>query len=232
MCEKAVDFLKKYIDDILEKKNQMSLSYDLWEENEGIHAYSLAAIFSAFENLIKMYTCVEPEFESNRLKLENMRKEKEILEKYLLKIKEHIIKNFYDNNKKSFVRSDDGKMDISLLGLTTPFSVFSPKEKKMMNTVERINLTLRTYTGGYLRYEGDCYAGGNPWVISSLWLSQYYLDIGEKKKARENFAYVVKTASELGFLGEQIDNNTLKPAWVIGLGWSHAMFINLLVQLI
>ena len=51
-------------------------------------------------------------------------------------------------------------MDISLLGLVYPFSMFSPKEVKIQNTVERINMTLRTYTGGYLRYEGDNYIGG------------------------------------------------------------------------
>ena len=93
-------------------------------------------------------------------------------------------------------------------------------------------MTLRTYTGGYLRYEGDNYAGGNPWVIASLWLAQYYIEIGQKKKAKEHFDFVVKTASEHGYLAEQIDNQTLKPAWVIGLGWSHAMFINILQQLV
>ena len=29
----------------------------------------------------------------------------------------------------------------------------------------------------------------------------------------------------------KIDNNTLKPCWVIGLGWSHAMFIIVLEKL-
>ena len=232
MCEKAVEYLKKYIDKVLEGKEEKPLSYDLWEENEGIHVYSLAAIFASFETLIKIYDCIAPEFNNNRLKLENIKKEKEILEKYLLQIKEYIIKNFYNNEKKSFVRNKDQKMDISLIGLVTPFAVFSPKEKKIENTIERINLTLRTYTGGYLRYEGDNYAGGNPWVIASLWLAQYYIEIGQKKKAKEHFDFVVKTASEHGYLAEQIDNQTLKPAWVIGLGWSHAMFINILQQLV
>ena len=232
MCEKAVEYLKKYTDKVLEGKEEKPLSYDLWEENEGIHTYSLAAIFASFETLIKIYDCLAPEFNNNRLKLENMKEEKGILEKYLLQIKEYIIKNFYSNEKKSFVRNKDQKMDISILGLVTPFAVFSPKEKKIENTIERINLTLRTYTGGYLRYEGDHYAGGNPWVIASLWLAQYYIEIGQKKKAKEHFDFVVKTASEHGYLAEQIDNQTLKPAWVIGLGWSHAMFINILQQLV
>ena len=50
----------------------------------------------------------------------------------------------------------------------------------MLNTLERIELTLRTYTGGYLRYEGDNYAGGNPWVIANLWMAEYCLEAGNK----------------------------------------------------
>ena len=39
------------------------------------------------------------------------------------------------------------------------------------------------------------------------------------------FDFVLKTAGKHGFLSEQVDNNTMSPAWIIGLGWSHAMFI-------
>ena len=167
--------------------------------------------------MIKIYEKLKPEFEGNRLRLEKIEKEEIILKKHLLEIKEYILKNLYDNNKKSFIRNKDGKMDISLLGLVTPFKLFSPKEKKVLNTIERIELSIRTYTGGYLRYEGDNYVGGNPWVIANLWMASYYLEAGNKKKARECFEFVVKSATEHGFLGEQVDNNTMQAKWVIGL---------------
>lgn len=60
---------------------------------------------------------------------------------------------------------------------------------------------------------------------------EYYLETGEKKKAKETFDFVIKTVGKHHLLGEQIDNNTLKPNWVIGLGWSHAMFIIVLEKL-
>ena len=110
-------------------------------------------------------------------------------------------------------------------------NVFSPKEKKILNTIENINLTLRTYTGGYQRYENDGYRNGSPWIIANLWMTLYYLEIGEKKKAKETFDFVLKTVGKHSLLGEQIDNSTLKPNWVIGLGWSHAMFIIVLEKL-
>ena len=231
MCENATKYLKKYTQDLLEGKEEEYKSYDLWEENEGIHTYSLAAIFSSFEVMIKIYEKVKPEFKENRLKIEKIEKELIILKEYLVKIKDYILKNLYDNNKKSFIRNKDGKIDISLLGLVTPFKVFAPKEKKILNTIEKMDLSIRTYTGGYLRYEGDNYVGGNPWIISSLWMANYYIEAGNKKKARECFEFVVKTATEHGFLAEQIDNSTMQAKWVIGLGWSHAMFIDVLQKL-
>ena len=231
MSESAIKFLKKYVQNVLDGKEEEYKSYDLWEENEGIHTYSLATIFSSFDAMIKIYEIVKPEFEKNRLKIEKIEKELQILRKYLVEIKNYILKNLYDNNKKTFIRNKDQKMDISLLGLVTPFKVIAPKEKKMLNTLERIELTLRTYTGGYLRYEGDNYAGGNPWVIANLWMAEYCLEAGNKKKARECFEFVVKTATEHGYLAEQIDNSTMQAKWVIGLGWSHAMFIDVLQKL-
>ena len=231
MSESAIKFLKKYVKNVLDGKEEEYKSYDLWEENEGIHTYSLATIFSSFDAMIKIYEIVKPEFEKNRLKIEKIEKELQILRKYLVEIKNYILKNLYDNNKKTFVRNKDQKMDISLLGLVTPFKVIAPKEKKMLNTLERIELTLRTYTGGYFRYEGDNYAGGNPWVIANLWMAEYCLEAGNKKKARECFEFVVKTATEHGYLAEQIDNSTMQAKWVIGLGWSHAMFIDVLQKL-
>lgn len=232
MCEKAKNYLEKYIDDILENKNKMQLSYDIWEECEAVHAYSLASIFAAFNNMLEIYELVKPLYENNRLKLEQIAKATVKIQKELIDIKEYALNNFYDKDKKSFIRNKkDSKMDISLLGLVYPFEMFSPKEKKITNTVERINMTLRTYTGGYLRYEGDTYAGGNPWIIANLWLAEYYLRYGSKTKARECFDFAIIGSNKHGLLPEQVDNNTMDPAWVIGLGWSHAMFIDVLKKL-
>ena len=257
MCEKAVEFLKKYSKDWLgvvgkeerdkdivqeeiekavnRQGHKYHVSYDLWEMCEGIHLYSVASIYSAFESMIKIYDALGKDvsnFENNRLKEEKISKNKKELENLLVELKKYINTNLYDEEKKCYVRNvEDKKMDISLLGAVVPFSVFKPKEKKVLNTIERINMSLRTYTGGYKRFEDDHYNGGAPWVIANLWMTLYYIETGEKKKAKETFDFVVKTAGKHSLLGEQVDNNTLKPNWVIGLGWSHAMFITVLEKL-
>ena len=252
MCEKAIDFLKRYVQDWLgleakeerekdkvqeeiekemnkNKGHKYHVSYDLWEMNEGIHLYSLASIYAAFECILRIYKILgnkASDFENNRLKEEKILKNERELEKLQTGIKKYINDNMYDEEKKSYVRNaEDKKMDISLLGAVTPFGLFKPKEKKILNTIERINLSLRTYTGGYQRFEQDHYMNGNPWPIANLWMTLYYLETGEKRKAKETFDFVLKTCGKHYFLGEQIDNATLKPNWVIGLGWSHAMFI-------
>ena len=260
MCEKAVDFLKKYIKDWLGidgideirkdvvkeeieeetkkrtgKEHKYHISYDLWEMCEGIHLYSIASIYAAFDCMLKIYKELgknTSNFENNRLKEEKVQKTQRELENLRVELKKYINENLYDEQKKSYVRNaEDRKMDISLIGAVTPFNVFKPKEAKVRNTIECINMTLRTYTGGYQRFEQDGYMNGNPWVISNLWMTLYYLQTGEKRKAKETFDFVIKTVGKHYFLGEQIDNQTLKPNWVIGLGWSHAMFVIVLEQL-
>ena len=247
MCEKAIEFLKRYVEDWLEiegkdehdkdivkqeieagvnrKGHKYHVSYDIWEMCEGIHLYSLASIYAAFDCIMKIYNVLgdkTSDFENNRLKEEKITKSK----------REYINEKMYDEDKKSYVRNtEDRKMDISIIGIVTPFNIFKPKDKKIINTIERINLSIRTYTGGYQRFEQDHYMNGNPWPIANLWMTLYYLETGEKKKAKETFDFVVKTAGKHSFLGEQIDNNTLKPNWVLGLGWSHAMFVIVLEKL-
>lgn len=231
MCEKAVNFLKKYVRDLFDGTDIYGPSYDLWEMYEGTHLYSLASIFAAFGSMLKIYDVLITgknlsDFDNNRLKEEKVSKNIQEITELRVLVKKYIEENLYDENRKCYVRNiDDKRIDISLLGAVYPFNVFSPKEKKVLNTVDNINLTLRTYTGGYQRFEYDHYRNGAPWPIANLWMTLYYLENGEKKKAKETFDFVLKTAGKHSFLGEQVDNNTLKPDWVIGLGWSHAMFI-------
>ena len=234
MCENAINYLQKYVDDIINEKGKFIPSYDLWEEFEGVSLYSMASIFSSYNSMMKIYKNVKPLFETNRLKIEAINKKIKELEKGMLEIKEFSLKIFFDENKKAFVRnSEDKKMDISILGAITPFEMFTPNEKNIQNTIERINMTLRTYTGGYVRYEEDRYMGGyNPWPIANLWMACYNLDVGDDKKALDNFEFVTNSCSEHGFLGEQVNNEAMKPAWIIGLTWSHAMYIVVLEKLL
>ena len=247
MSENAVKFLFVYMDNILgikdesdvvkneiektyhtEDRNKLPVSYDLWEMHEGVHLYSLASIYATFNSLLEIYDTLKSEYEEkNRLKLESINKMTKRMEFYKKEIIKYVKANMYNEQTNTLKRNTkDNIVDISLLGAVVPFEMYNAKEKIVQNTVERINMTLRTYTGGYLRFEGDHYRGGNsPWSISTLWMALYYKKIGEKEKAEQCIEFIINSANEHGFIGEQIDNNTLEPNWVIGLAWAHAMLI-------
>ena len=253
MFEKAIKFLQKYMDNILGKEEKEDLvrmelekdydyknrdeiykhvSYDLWENTEGIHLYSLSAIYCAFDSMIKIYNEVNDLYDKNRLKQDDILKAKKKLEEYKRETKEYIMENLVDKQKKVLLRNTTDRLtDISVLGSIFPFQVFGPKEKIVQNTIEQINMTLRTYSGGYLRYQGDGYLGGiHPWIIATCWMGLYFNVIGDKKRANECFNFVVQSSTQHGFLAEQ-SNSDLNERWVIGLAWSHAMFIEMLIYL-
>ena len=97
MCEKAVDFLKRYIKDIFEEneKRKYHLSYDLWEMCEGEHLYSFASIYSAFECMLKIYDALNgnvSDFENNRLKEEKVSKSRKEIERLQVEVKKYINK--------------------------------------------------------------------------------------------------------------------------------------------
>ena len=252
-CEKAVKFLISYVENVLhidevdivkkelEEKYKKSfeihkqLSYDLWEMNEGIHLYSISSIIASFESMKKIYEALDDKDEKNaRLKKEKRNNLVIKLNKYIVMLKDFIKNNFIDRDMNILKRNlTDNKMDISIIGAVCPFDVFDVDEKVVKNTIDKINMTLRTYTNGYLRFEDDGYMGGNnPWVITTLWMALYYIKSGDIKSAEDCFKYVVNTASKYGFLSEQVNNENPNFKWIVGLGWSHAMFIIVLDELI
>ena len=194
-----IKYLEKYMDKVLAGE-EVKYGYDLWEEFEGLSFYSVSAIFSAYEKMIKIYEEVKELFENNRLKLEAINKQLKILNEQIVFIKDFALRKFFDEEKKCYVRNTyDKKMDISILGAITPFNMLMPKEKNVLNTIARIDMTLRTYTGGYVRYENDGYIGGyHPWPIATLWMALYCLEKGENKNALEKFEFVVNSCSEYG----------------------------------
>ena len=252
MCEKATEFLFAYTEnllnideeDLVKKELQEKykkyfeitkhVSYDLWEMNEGVHLYSLSSIISGLECMKKIYETIDNKQENLRLKQEKRNKIALKLNKYIQLLKDYIEDNLIDKNTKTLKRNlKDNNMDISVIGAVYPFNVFNPNEKVIKNTVDKINMTLRTHTSGYLRFEYDNYMGGNnPWIITTLWMALYYIKINNLDNAKKCFSFVVNTSLRHGFLAEQVNNDDKNFKWVIGLGWSHAMFIIVLNELL
>lgn len=236
----AAMYLNDNIDDDTGLPN---CSYDLWEERFGEHTYSAASVVSGLRAAADMAMEMNVDIPLAKLWRETADK-----------IKNNIEKNLWNDTEKRYVRgvktrlnwwncetttvetnkmgykldvaAIDNTVDISLLGLTVPFKVFDAKDEKIKKTVRAIEDRLDGFpSGGYGRYEYDSYIGGNPWIVSTLWLALYYIEVDDIEKAKELFKWAVKNSTNLGFLPEQIDKFTGKRAWISELAWSNAMFI-------
>lgn len=126
----------------------------------------------------------------------------------------------------------DPVMDASLLGLAYPFAVADPGDPVMARTVRRVVEALwDPGVGGLRRYEDDPYRGGNPWVLTTLWLGLYAVRAGDGDLARQILDWAVTRRTATGLLPEQVDPRTGGPAWVVPLTWSHAMYVLLALDL-
>ncbi|MGI6777769.1 MAG: glycoside hydrolase family 15 protein [Acetivibrionales bacterium] len=246
----GVEFLIDFIDG---ETGLPGPSYDLWEERVGEHAYSSAAVYGGMQAGTEIAKILDKDAKliekwqkaADRLKeaiLSRLWKEdwKRFLRSIRTKLNpwgsepsgETVI---VEVNPKGYYRDvtlEDWKIDVSLLGLTVPFRVFEAEDDRIKSTAGIIEqVLLSPGAGGIKRYENDSYIGGNPWVLTTLWVALYHIRAGNLAKAKSYFEWAVKARTRLDFLPEQVDRDTGEPAWVIPLTWSHAMFVHVLIEL-
>lgn len=249
--KKAVNFMIDFID---VETGLPSPSYDLWEERVGEHAYSSAAVYAGIMAGVEIADLLKvPESVGKRWRAAAEGIKESIVEKLWKENEKRFIRSIrvklnpwgsensgYTTvikvNPKGYYRDvtlEDWKVDVSLLGFSIPFEVFAVDDYRVENTVKLVEQVLTSHgVGGIQRYENDNYIGGNPWIVSTLWVALYHAKRGNAEKAREYMDWAVKSQTELGLLPEQVGKEDGKPAWVIPLTWSHAMFILVLVELI
>lgn len=125
-----------------------------------------------------------------------------------------------------WVQHEDPVVDASLLGLSYPFAVIAPDDPRAVQTAQAVREHLWTPgVGGIRRYENDTYIGGNPWILTTLWLGLEALGRDDVQTAQEMLAWATEHRTALDLLPEQIDRVTGETAWVVPLTWSHAMFV-------
>ena len=112
----------------------------------------------------------------------------------------------------------------SLLGLAWPFRAVDPASPRMRATVAALEGALLLPDGGVLRFEGDHYAGGNVWLIATLWHGLYARLVGDAATHRAALEFTVSRRTPLDLLPEQVLEDG-RPAWVLPLAWSHAMLL-------
>jgi glucoamylase len=185
---------------------------DLWEEREGRHAFTAAAIYGGLRAAASMARRHEPAL------AESYEAAAEV-------VREAIERELWSEFHGRYLRSiGDPVLDVSLLGLAWPFAAVDPGGERMRATVAAVETELGDVDQGVARYAGDTYAGGNNWVLAALWLGLWYRQVGEKEALERSLEYAVRVQTTLGLLPEQVTDEG-EPAWVVPLAWSHAMLL-------
>ena len=185
---------------------------DLWEERDGCHAYTAAAIVGGLRAAASFASRHEADLAGTY---------GDAAEALAVALD----RCFWSDEHGRYLRTPgDATVDVSLLGLAWPFAAADPRGRRMRATAAAVEQALGRPGGGLLRYQDDRYAGGNPWVLGALWLGLYRRQIGEREGLNRALAYAQRVATPLGLLPEQVTEDG-RPAWVVPLAWSHAMLV-------
>lgn len=228
---KSADFLVNFID---KKTGLPQESYDLWEEKLGVHTFTCAATYAGLRAAENFEEVVGTTRRAMKYR------------KAADQLRELIIKYLYDEKEKRFIKrvyydgvelKRDMTNDASSSYGIFQFGVLAVTDERVMHSMQAFKqrLLCQTSVGGYARYEGDYYhrvaddVPGNPWLITSLWLAEYYIalaqNIDDLQLAVDIFEWVADHALETGALPEQLHPHTGEPLSVTPLTWSHAGFV-------
>jgi glucoamylase len=244
--EKGAAFLLSYLD----QDTGLPLpSRDLWEERNAEHTYSAAAVYAGMNGAASIARELGRDDVAGRWEQAAESLKEAILTQafndkngtFYRGVKLQVDRSTYERaleagkqvsletDEKGYVSyfvAHDDIYDISLVGLTVPFGVLDAADPRMAATADAIERTCTSpIVGGIRRYEDDHYIGGNPWILTTLWLAQYRIAQGRYDEAKQYLNWAVSHATSLGLLPEQIDKQTGETAWVVPLTWSHAMFV-------
>ncbi|WP_059170660.1 glycoside hydrolase family 15 protein [Bacillus sp. FJAT-27445] len=250
--EKGAAFLCTYID---QETNLPLPTNDIWEKRNAEHMYSTAAVFGGLKSSAKLARKQKREDLAEKWERTADLMKQTVEERcwnegtgsYLRALKLAVHESKYldaieEGNEtlieedlkgyKTYRLMEDPVVDICLLGLNVPFNMIDENSERMQRTAETIECLLTSpITGGIERFPGDVYIGGNPWILTTLWMALFDIKISKFEKARKYLDRAVSNANHLGLLPEQIDKKTGEPAWVMPLTWSHAMFVLTVIAL-
>ena len=198
-------------------------SWDIWEEREAATTYSASAV------------CAGLNAASQLAQLVGLDEHASHFEKASNEVRDGILQYLYDEKLGRFLRSMDPRdetLDSSFLG-TNAFGIFQPQDPRIARTVNAIEqqLWVTGQIGGIARYQGDGYLRtspgiiGNPWILTTLYLSIIRSDTGDLAKARALIEWATERAYSTGLLPEQVNATNGSPVGVLPLAWSHAAYI-------
>jgi len=228
----CANFMANFID---EQTGLPHASYDLWEEKFLTSTYTVCTVIAGLETASKLAKQLEYADDAHRWK------------QAADGIRSNLDKLYHTDGYfvKGFLLQEDGTLeydntlDISSMYGPYMYAGLALDDERLLSTVKHVeNRILNTSpSGGVLRYENDNYFLtkrdfiGNPWIVSTLWLAQYYATAGRTDDAKTLLEWALARELPSGVLSEQFDPENGSPLGVTPLVWSHAEMVNTLLDL-
>jgi GH15 family glucan-1,4-alpha-glucosidase len=233
MVKPMADFMAKFID---ENTNLPHASYDIWEEKFLTTTYTTVLVEYALKRAAKFAKEFNDDGDAERWD----EAAKRINKAFSL---------LYNDNQQAFrkgfhIQPDgslqfDDTLDASSLYGAFVFGDNQQLSDKILATARAVETRLINPqpAGGVIRHEQDWYMSNNynqqpnPWHVCTLWLAQYYIHSMELDKARDILDWSMRHGLPSGALSEEVDPITGYALSVAPLVWSHAEFINTVLDL-
>ena len=235
--ESAAKFMMEYIEP---STGLPQPSFDLWEEKYGTSTFTASAVSGALLSASKFASLLGKESDARSYQAMSERMQASILE-YLYDDKLGMfVKHIVHNTDGSI--SYDKTIDTSSFYGIVNFDICAMDDDKVIRSLATIKdrLEVKADSKGYMRYENDCYytmretGTPNPWVITTLWLAQYYIkvanDLEDLVPAYEILDWTCSHATGAGVLAEQMHPRTREHLSTAPLVWSHAEFVYTMLQ--
>lgn len=238
---KAAEFLAEF----REPETGLPLpSYDPWEEQRGVGSYATACTIAGLTAAAHIAHALGH--------LRHSQKYSEAADQ----MRQALVFHLFDEQKKRFLKKiqrekgvtteRDDTIDASL-SFIWKLGVLPADDPRIVSTMQQMEqaLTVHTPVGGIARYTGDVYHSavipsaqvpGNPWIITTLWIAEWKIARAKTRSdlsaAKDAIEWAAAHASPAGLLPEQLDPLTGSPLSVSPLTWSHAAFVETILQYI
>lgn len=233
MVVPMANFLASYTD---HRTGLPKPTYDLWEEMYITSTYTTAVTYAA---LLAAADLAEIRHDSdNAVKWRAAADD----------IRQAAHRLLYNNDKKCFYKgltvTADGEVtvdetiDMSSIFGAFMFGLFAVDSDEVMASIATAEqrFSVSESSPGIPRYEHDSYRRsndsslGNWWFVTTLWLAQYYLEVGHLDRGENIVKWVRDHMWATGVLSEQIDPITRDELSVAPLNWSQAEYVSTLLD--
>jgi GH15 family glucan-1,4-alpha-glucosidase len=228
----CAQFMSSFID---EATGLPHASYDLWEEKFLTSTYTVSTVIGGLETAGRLAAVAGHPDDAARWQ--------SVADKIRGNL--HALLHPDGYFRKGFLLQEDGNLqyddaiDISSLFGPYMYAGLASNDPMITGTLRRVEERLHNSSpiGGVIRYEGDNYFlhkqqyKGNPWIVCTLWLAQVYVQIGRKDEAQRLMQWAKDRALPSGVFSEQFDPEDGSAISVTPLVWSHAEYVNTVLDL-